>query len=77
MNKAVVVGDGYLALQRARLHRERWAEDERRLSPAMPVAFRGLAKMTFARAMGGVEAPTYADLYSGAWTHPTCSGCLH
>ena len=25
---------------------------------------------------GGVEAPTYADLYSGAWTHPTCSGCL-
>ncbi len=26
---------------------------------------------------GGVEAPTYADLYSGAWTHPTCSGCLH
>ncbi len=26
---------------------------------------------------GGVEAPTYADRYSGAWTHPTCSGCLH
>jgi ISXO2-like transposase domain len=26
---------------------------------------------------GGVEAPTYADLYSSAWTHPTCSGCLH
>jgi hypothetical protein len=26
---------------------------------------------------GGVEAPTYADLYSGAWTHPTCSGCLY
>jgi len=25
---------------------------------------------------GGVQAPTYADLYSGAWTHPTCSGCL-
>ena len=25
---------------------------------------------------GGVEAPTYADLYSGAWTHPTSSGCL-
>src|SRR5208282_3335675 len=20
---------------------------------------------------GGVEAPTYADLYSGVWTHPT------
>jgi transposase-like protein len=25
---------------------------------------------------GGIEAPTYADLYSGAWTHPTSSGCL-
>ena len=25
---------------------------------------------------GGVEATTYADLYSGAWRHPTCSGCL-
>jgi transposase-like protein len=25
---------------------------------------------------GGVEAPTYADLYSGAWKHPTSSGCL-
>ena len=25
---------------------------------------------------GGVEAPTYADLYSGAWAHPTFSGCL-
>src|SRR5208282_2407408 len=22
---------------------------------------------------GGVEAPTYADLYSGVWTHPTSS----
>src|SRR5208282_4166365 len=28
------------------------------------------------RIAGGVEAPTYADLYSGAWTHPTSSGCL-
>ena len=28
-------------------------------------------------AAGGVQAPTYADLYSGAWTHPICSGCLH
>ena len=26
---------------------------------------------------GGVTAPTYAELYSGDWTHPTCSGCLH
>lgn len=26
---------------------------------------------------GGAEAPTYAALYSGEWTHPTCSGCLH
>ncbi len=26
---------------------------------------------------GGAEAPTYAELYSGEWTHPTCSGCLH
>jgi hypothetical protein len=25
---------------------------------------------------GGIEAPTYADLYSGAWTHPTSRGCL-
>ena len=24
----------------------------------------------------GVEAPTYAELYSGDWKHPTCSGCL-
>jgi hypothetical protein len=25
---------------------------------------------------GKVHAPTYADLYSGAWAHPTCRGCL-
>ncbi|MDP6262728.1 MAG: transposase, partial [Rhodospirillales bacterium] len=25
---------------------------------------------------GGAEAPTYAELYSGAWKHTTCSGCL-
>lgn len=25
---------------------------------------------------GRTEAPTYAKLYSGDWTHPTCSGCL-
>lgn len=25
---------------------------------------------------GTVEAPTYAELYSGAWSHPRCSGCL-
>ena len=25
---------------------------------------------------GGAEAPTYAELYSGDWAHPTCSGCL-
>ena len=25
---------------------------------------------------GDVEAPTYAELYSGTWKHPTCSGCL-
>lgn len=24
----------------------------------------------------GVVAPTYAELYSGDWTHPTYSGCL-
>src|ERR1019366_9437291 len=24
---------------------------------------------------GAAEAPTYAELYSGDWTHPTCSGC--
>jgi transposase-like protein len=26
---------------------------------------------------GGTKAPTYAELYSGDWTHPTSSGCLH
>ena len=25
---------------------------------------------------GAAEAPTYADLYSGAWKHPTSGGCL-
>jgi hypothetical protein len=25
---------------------------------------------------GDVKAPTYAELYSGHWTHPTCSGCV-
>ncbi len=25
---------------------------------------------------GGIEAPTYAELYSGAWKHPKCSGYL-
>jgi hypothetical protein len=24
---------------------------------------------------GGVTAPTYAELYSGAWKHPTSWGC--
>ena len=24
---------------------------------------------------GDVTAPTYAELYSGAWQHPTCWGC--
>ena len=24
---------------------------------------------------GGVTAPTYAELYSGKWQHPRCSGC--
>ena len=35
-------------------------------------AFRSLLGMA-----GGVEAPTYAELYSGDWAHPTCSGCGH
>src|ERR1035438_7841563 len=35
-------------------------------------AFRSLLSIA-----GGVQAPPYADLYSGAWTHPLCSGCLH
>ena len=26
---------------------------------------------------GQAEAPTYAELYSGEWTNPTCSGCLY
>ena len=25
---------------------------------------------------GGVEAPTYAQLYFGEWVHPTYGGCL-
>jgi transposase-like protein len=25
---------------------------------------------------GGVESPTFAELYSGEWAHPTCSGYL-
>jgi hypothetical protein len=25
---------------------------------------------------GAVEAPTFAELYSGEWKHPTCSRCL-
>ena len=24
---------------------------------------------------GDVTAPTYAELYSGVWQHPTCRGC--
>jgi len=34
-------------------------------------AFRSLLGIS-----GGVEAPTYAELYSGVWRHPTCSGVL-
>ena len=26
---------------------------------------------------GEAEAPTYAELYSGEWKHPTCSGCAN
>jgi hypothetical protein len=26
---------------------------------------------------GGTAAPTFAELYSGDWVHPTSSGCLH
>lgn len=25
---------------------------------------------------GAVAAPTFAELYSGDWAHPTCSGCM-
>jgi hypothetical protein len=34
-------------------------------------AFRSLLGMA-----GGAEAPTFAELYSGNWVHPTSSGCL-
>jgi hypothetical protein len=34
-------------------------------------AFRSLPGMA-----GGAEAPTFAELYSGGWAHPTCSVCL-
>ena len=33
-------------------------------------AFRSLLDIA-----GAVAAPTYAELYSGDWTHPACSGC--
>ena len=33
-------------------------------------AFRSLLSIA-----GDVTAPTYAELYSGAWQHPTCRGC--
>ena len=25
---------------------------------------------------GNVEAPTFAELYSGGWGHPRCGGCM-
>lgn len=34
-------------------------------------AFRSLLGIS-----GIVEAPTFAELYSGAWSHPRCGGCL-
>jgi ISXO2-like transposase domain/Transposase zinc-ribbon domain len=34
-------------------------------------AFRSLLGMA-----SGAEAPTFSELYSGDWTHPTSSGCL-
>ena len=34
-------------------------------------AFRSLLGMA-----GGMQAPTFAELYSGNWVHPTCSRCL-
>ena len=34
-------------------------------------AFRSLLGMA-----GGIQAPTFAELYSGNWVHPTCSRCL-
>ena len=35
-------------------------------------AFRSLLGMA-----GGTQAPTFAELYSGDWVHPTCSRCLN
>jgi len=35
-------------------------------------AFRSLLRIA-----GGIEAPTYPELCSGEWKHPTCSGGLH
>ena len=35
-----------------------------------PGAFRSLLGIA-----GDVTAPTYAELYSGDWEHPRCSGC--
>ena len=30
----------------------------------------------FRSLLGRAESPTFAELYSGEWAHPTCSGCL-
>ena len=34
-------------------------------------AFRSLLGLA-----GTAQSPTLAELYSGEWTHPTCSGCM-
>lgn len=45
------------------------ANFNRRLYPFN--AFRSLLGIA-----GEVKAPTYAELYSGDWEHPTCSSCM-
>jgi|GEM_PF-5443804 len=45
VNKAVVLGDDYPALLRARRRRERWSDEDRTV-PASPLALRGISRRT-------------------------------
>ncbi len=49
-------------------HRLGWQRSRRCKTPRSTPSARSSASR------GGVEAPTYSELYSGEWMHPTCSG---
>jgi tripartite-type tricarboxylate transporter receptor subunit TctC len=72
LNKEINAG---LARSRGRVDRKgaRLIQPKARYSTASVPrfnAFRSLLGIA-----GDVTAPTYAELYSGAWQHPTCWGC--